>query len=79
MKKVSDSDVARLKKLLYQEYYHIPNNAFEILKDDLSTLLRSYFDLTEDPINFSVESCDEGILTIAFSARATAIKEVKIL
>ncbi|MBR1747545.1 MAG: cell division topological specificity factor MinE [Clostridia bacterium] len=74
-----NGDVKRLKRLLYNDYFHIPNGAFEVLKRDITSVLSAYFDLSEDGVILTVDVDDDGDFHIVLSARATAVKELKIL
>lgn len=77
MKKTDD--VARLKKLLYNDYLNIPNSAFSVLKSDIIKLLGSYFDLIDDSVSLKVETDGDGNFTIDVHAEAAHVKELKIL
>lgn len=74
-----NGDVVRLKKLLRNGSRPMSTEVFEILKSDLTTLLSSYFEDLVTPVDLTVSPDDNGDLIVAFSARASAVKDLKIL
>lgn len=72
-------EISRLKKLLFKDYFNIPNGAFEILKEDILKLLRSYFEIKDDTVNLSIDIDPDGNFLISMNAKATHLKEMKIL
>lgn len=72
-------EMTRLKKLLFNDYLNIPNDAFEVLKTDVIKLLKSYFDIKDGSYKLDILADGDGNFNISFSAVATHIKEVKIL
>ena len=70
------SDVVRLQKLLKNDYFHIPDETVKLLNRDLYRLLSSYFDDLTD-FDLKVDFSDE--YNITFTARASSVKDLKVL
>ncbi len=74
----TNEELIRLKKVLLSDNIRIPNGMLKILKNDISSILQSYFSISSD-INVTIEVDQEGVYDINISARAESVKEIRII
>lgn len=74
----TNEELIRLKKVLLSDNIRIPNGMLKILKNDISSILQSYFSISSD-INVTIEVDQEGVYDISISARAESVKEIRII
>lgn len=76
MKKTCSDELVRLKKVLLSDSLKLPNGFVSVLKNDITAVLNSYFELT-DETNISIEINENGVYEITVTARGRNAKKVK--
>ena len=76
MKKSCSDELVRLKKVLLSDSLKLPNGFVSVLKNDITAVLNSYFELT-DETNVSIEINENGVYEITVPARGRNAKKVK--
>lgn len=74
----NNEELIRLKKVLLSDNIRIPNGMLRILKNDISSILQSYFIINSD-IDVTIEVDDLGVYNINITAKADSVKEIRII
>lgn len=75
----TNEELIRLKKVLLSDNIRIPNGMLTILKNDISSILQSYFSLNNDDTEVIIEVNEKGIYDIKIFAKAEGVKEIRII
>lgn len=78
MKNKQSDELVRLKRVLLQDSLNIPNGVLSVLKQDISAVLNSYFELIKEA-NVSIEVHEDGVYGISITAEGKNAKKVKSL
>ena len=72
----AESDIMRLQKMIKNDNLRIPNEIFQMLKNDLLCVLDGYFELDKKCVELSFIPDKTGI-KIVFVAGAVSVKKVR--
>lgn len=75
----TNDELIRLKKVLLSDNIRIPNGMLTVLKNDISSVLQSYFCLNNADTQVLIEVDDNGVYDIKISAKAEGVKEIRII
>lgn len=72
-------ELVRLKRVLLQDSIKIPNGVLKVLKNDLNSVLGSYFEILPDSTDLEITVDENGVYDLTLSAKGTHAKKVKTL
>lgn len=74
-----NNTIVRLKKVLLSDKIHMPNGLIQLIKKDITVLLKSYFEFDEKNMKIEIDSDTEGLYDITIAAKAERVKSPKFL
>lgn len=74
-----DNTIIRLKKVLLNDKINMPNGLIQLMKKDISTLFKSYFEFETSKLKIDIVSNQEGMYDISVQAKAERIKAPKFI
>lgn len=74
-----DNTIIRLKKVLLSDKINMPNGLLQLVKKDITALLKSYFEFDESKMKIEIDSDTEGQYDITISAKAERMKTPKFI
>ncbi len=74
-----DNTLIRLKKVLLSDKINMPNGLMRLVKKDVMSLLKNYFEFDDNNLVINVISNKEGLYDISIHSTAEKIKTPKFM